>query len=153
MTIPHADRVLHALIETGRLERLSAAASDGEHHLASARAVLASAQRELHHNPETAYVLAYDAARRAAAGVLAQHGLRARGGAHHVTTAEAVVALHGSPYEYLDTMRARRNQMEYPLMPGAGPDYEEGEEALRWAASIVEAAAQEMPAIERYPRF
>lgn len=49
----------------GRLERVSGGAADGSALLRSARALLSSAQRELDQNPEAAYVLAYDAARKA----------------------------------------------------------------------------------------
>ena len=60
--------------------------------LRSAQALLDSAMRERDYNPEAAYVLAYDAARKAATGLLAHQGLRPKSTGHHVTVETAVRA-------------------------------------------------------------
>jgi hypothetical protein len=78
------------LLADRRLEHVTGAAADGTALLRSAEALLESARREAKSNPEAAYVLAYDAARKAATSLVAQQGLRSKSGGHHVTV-EAVV--------------------------------------------------------------
>jgi hypothetical protein len=73
------------LLADRRLEYVTGAAADGTALLRSAEALLESAHREAESNTEAAYVLAYDAARKAATSLVAQQGLRAKSGGHHVT--------------------------------------------------------------------
>lgn len=71
-----------ALIGAGRLERVPASQQAAEAELVRARTHVGSAGQLLATDPEGAYTLAYDAARRALAAVLQNQGLRAtsRGG-------------------------------------------------------------------------
>lgn len=136
--------VVMSYVAPERIESISGAAAQGAPHLDSARAALVSAHRELELNPEAAYTLGYDAARKAAVAILAQQGLRARGQGHHATTQESVRAQCGGAFENLGTMRKRRNEIEYPLVPGGGPDAAEVAEALEWTAQMITHAEQVM---------
>ena len=77
------------LLAEGRLELVIGTEADGSTWLVSAQALLESARRENAANPEAAYVLAHDAARKASTALLAQQGLRTKSGGHHVTVASA----------------------------------------------------------------
>ena len=65
MTWERGRASVERLITDGRLETISGAAADGAPWLDSATALLNSARREAPNNPEAAYLLAYDAARKA----------------------------------------------------------------------------------------
>ena len=80
------------LLAEGRLELVIGAEADGAAWLVSAQALLESAKRETDANPEAAYVLAYDAARKASTALLAQQGLRTKSAGHHVTVEQVVRA-------------------------------------------------------------
>lgn len=140
---PARDVVL-SYVEPERIEAIEGAAAKGAPHLESARGALESAHRELEHNAESAYILAYDAARKAGVAVLAQQGLRSRGQGHHATVQEIVRVQCEGPFEHLGTMRKRRNEIEYPLVPGGGPDAAEAAEALGWTAQMIAHAEQIM---------
>jgi hypothetical protein len=96
------------LLAGGTLELVRGIAANGGPLLDSARGLLASAERESTGNPEAAYVLAYDAARKACAALLAQQGLRTKASGHHVTTEEVVRAQFGGPFESFGALRRLR---------------------------------------------
>jgi hypothetical protein len=85
------------LLAEGRLELVTGAEADGTSWLVSAQALLESAKRETDANPEAAYVLAYDAARKASTALLAQQGLRTKSTGHHVTVEQMVRASSVAP--------------------------------------------------------
>jgi HEPN domain-containing protein len=129
----------------GALELVSGAAADGSSLLASAESLLASASRELNANPEAAYVLAYDAARKSCASLLAQQGLRTKSSGHHVTTELVVRAQFGGPFDAFASLRRRRSEIEYPRYPGDTVTADEATQALDRARAIHEAASQLLP--------
>ncbi len=98
------------LLAESRLEPVSGAAADGTTWLVSAEALLESARRESARNPEAAYVLAYDAARKAWTALVVQQGLRPKTVGHHVTVEQVVRALY----------RQRRRRFG-PSRPLSGP--------------------------------
>jgi hypothetical protein len=67
---------IDALIGSGEIERVPASRHAAEAELARARTHVDSARQLLAKDPESAYTLAYDAARRALAAVLQNQGLR-----------------------------------------------------------------------------
>lgn len=133
-----------------RLERIRGGAADGSALLRSARALLASAQRELDQNPEAAYVLAYDAARKASTALLAQQGLRPRSTGHHVTVEHVVRAQFGGAFDEFGMLRRRRAEIEYPQHPGDDVDAAEAAEAFAAATRITDAADQLVPELSIY---
>lgn len=76
-----------------------------------------SARQSAATDPEGAYTLACDAARRALAAVLQNQGLRATGRGGHTVIHEAVRAQLDPPLGAMlrpfNRMRARRNEVEY----------------------------------------
>lgn len=146
---PAAD-VVNSYVRPGKIDSIEGSAASGLPHLESARLTLESAHRELEHNPESAYILAYDAARKAGVAVLAQQGLRTRGSGHHATVAEILRVQCGGPFEQLDIMRRRRNEVEYPMIPGDGPDRAESAAAIDWAGAIIDAAQELLPTLARF---
>jgi len=135
------------LLGSGRLESVTGSAADGTHWLASAMALLESARRESESNPEAAYVLAYDAARKACTALIAQQGLRTKSTGHHVTVEQVVRAQFGGPFEGFAMLRRRRSEIEYPQRPGDEIDLSEVPDALRSAALMLGRAAVAAPVI------
>lgn len=138
------------LLADGRLERVSGTAAGGTALIRSAQALLASARRENDHNPEAAYVLAYDAARKAGTGWLAHQGLRPKATGHHVTVEIAVRAQFDGPFDLFAEMRRRRAGIGYPQRPGDDVEPAEAERAIEAAVRIVDAAKQLQPQLELY---
>lgn len=66
-----------ALIESGQLQRVVGDAADGTPLADRARVALSTAESISGRDPDSAYVLAFDACRHALAALLAQQGLRA----------------------------------------------------------------------------
>ncbi|TDD66355.1 hypothetical protein E1262_22390 [Jiangella aurantiaca] len=141
---------MERLLKEGRLEPITGAAAAGDMHLQSARAMLASAEREADHNPEAAYVLAYDAVRKAATGLLAQQALRPRQNGHHVTVEEAVRAQFNGDFHEMAALRRRRGEIEYPIAPGDNVTSEEVADAIQVSARIVAAAGTILPTLSFY---
>ncbi|MGG8405300.1 hypothetical protein ACM614_01270, partial [Streptomyces sp. 12297] len=108
---------IDALIDSGRLERVPASREAAEAELVRSRTHIRSARQLLAGDPEGAYTLAYDAARRALAAVLQNQGLRSTSRGGHTTVYEAVRAQLdpplGSILRPFNRMRARRNEVEY----------------------------------------
>ena len=119
-----------------RLRRRQGAPGQRRQHVDSAALCLASA-------PEAAFVLAYDAARKSAAALLAHQGLRptTRGG--HIAAVEAMRAqFPGVPgLKSLDRLRRRRNQAEYPDPTTYDPTTEdEADDAIHAARAAIDSA-------------
>ena len=108
---------IDALIGNGELERVPASQQSAEAELARARTHVGSARQLSDVDPEGAYTLAYDAARRALAAVLQNQGIRATSRGGHTAIYEAVRAQLdpplGSILRPFNRMRARRNEVEY----------------------------------------
>ena len=150
MTWQRGQGEVRDLLTRGALEHVSGAAAEGTALLDSSERLLASAARELSANPEAAYVLAYDAARKACASLLAQQGLRTRSGGHHVTTEQVVRAQFGGPFDAFASLRRRRSEIEYPRHPGDVVTIDEAAQALDRARAIHEAASQLLPRLSLF---
>lgn len=145
MTWDRGRAVVDQLVAEGRLETISGAAADGAAWLSSAAALLESARREAGSNPEAAFVLAYDAARKASTALLAQQGLRTKSTGHHVTVEQVVRAQFGGPFNAFGSLRRRRSEIEYPQRPGDDIDAGEAPVAIDQAEAIIEAATRLAP--------
>lgn len=93
-------------------------------------------------DPGRAYILAYDAARFACTALLAQQGLRPTTDGGHAAVADAVRAQFGPGFRPFATMRRRRNELEYPNVPGETATTSEAEQAVSDASNIIAAAGQ-----------
>ena len=84
--------------------------------LASARRHVASAKATAEGDPEAAYSLAYDAARKTATALLNHQGLRPTTAGGHLAVIDTISAQFPGVrgLASLDRLRRRRNQAEYP---------------------------------------
>ncbi len=111
-----ADRVSR-LVTEGLLQPVPASTDAAHQLLAAARTHLRAAATIAELDAPGAYVLTYDAARKAMAAVLEAQGLRATAKGGHVVLYDAAVAQFEPPLGHLfrpfNRMRVRRHQVEY----------------------------------------
>jgi HEPN domain len=94
-------------------------------------------------DPEAAFNLAYDAARKAATALLARPGLRSTTAGGHLVVVDAINAQFPgvAGLKSLDRLRRRRNQAEYPDPAGYDPiTPDEATEALEATRATISAA-------------
>lgn len=110
-----AERVT-ALIDARHLQQVVGDPDTVNALLSSARRHVASARRTMDADPEAAYSLAYDAARKTATALLNHQGLRPTTAGGHLTVVDTINAqFPGVPgLTSLDRLRRRRNQAECP---------------------------------------
>lgn len=114
--------------------------ADGAPWLAKARRRLETADTVVEDDPESGFVLAYDAARFIGESLLAQHGLRPTQAGGHLAVTEAVRAQFGGPLAALNALRRRRNELEYPAFPGEHVDVGEVTKAIATGRDLLSAA-------------
>lgn len=131
---------IEQLVARRHLEPVRGARADGTPWLDKARRRLATARAIIADDPESAFVLAYDAARFAGEALLAQQGLRPTQVGGHLAVTDAVRAQFGGPLAGLATLRRRRNELEYPTFPGERVEMTEAEGAINTAEVLLEAA-------------
>jgi hypothetical protein len=134
-----ADQVT-ALIETRQMQRVIADADTVAALLGSARRHVESARLTASQDPEAAYSLAYDAARKSATALLNHQGLRPTTAGGHITVVDAIRAqFPGVPgLTSLDRLRRRRNQAEYPDPRSYDPiTPDETDDAIKVAADCI----------------
>jgi hypothetical protein len=145
---------IDALISGGELERVPASRRAAEAELVRARTHVVSARQLLTTDPEGAYTLAYDAARRALAAVLQNQGLRATSRGGHTAVYQAVRAQLDPPLGSLlrpfNRMRARRNEVEYRSSDSPTLTTEEVTADLPKAEAVIEVAEKAIPNMPRY---
>ena len=137
------EQVTH-LIEQRNLQRVVADSETVASLLASARRHVESARRTADSDPEAAYSLAYDAARKSATALLAHQGLRPTTIGGHLVVVDVMRAqFPGLPgLTSLDRLRRRRNQGEYPDPKGYDPIVAaEAKEVIEVAVKCVSSAA------------
>jgi hypothetical protein len=137
--------VIERLLEARQLQRVPADAATVEGLIESARRHVATGRTATTNDPEGSFVLAYDAARKAASALLAHQGLRATTTGGHIVIVEAMNAQFPgvAGLKSIDRLRRRRNQAEYPDPANYDPvTTEESEDALIVATDCVEAASR-----------
>lgn len=139
---------------SGELERVPASRQAAEMELVRARTHVGSARQLSATDPEGAYTLAYDAARRALAAVLQNQGLRATSRGGHTVIYEAVRAQLdpplGSILRPFNRMRARRNEVEYRSSEAPTVTPEEVGADLTKVEALIELAEKVIPNMPRY---
>ena len=105
------------LVHDGRIELVPADAEVARTILLEAKRHLESAQVVAISDPNGAYALLYDAARKAVTAHMLAKGYRAsaRSGAHQSVVMYAEEALGGGDVSQLDRMRRNRNRSEYDV--------------------------------------
>ena len=134
-----ADRV-EGLIALRHVQRVIADPATVEALLGAAARHVGSAEATAQTDPEGAYNLAYDAARKSATALLAQQGLRPTSAGGHVAVVDVTRAqFPGVPgLVSLDRLRRRRNQAEYPQPRAYDPiTAEEADDAIRVARDCI----------------
>ncbi len=139
------EALIERLIDERRLQRVSGAQADGTALLARAARTVDTAEMVAADDPDSAYVLAYDATRQACTALLAHQGLRPTTQGGHYAVEEAVRGQFGESFRAVGTLRRRRNELEYPTYPGDEADRDEVADAIRMARQIIEAAQRILP--------
>ena len=131
---------IEALVDGGGLQKLTGDAAHGDRLMAKAAVTLETAHAVAERDPDSAVVLAYDAARQALTALLAHQGLRptTRGG--HYAVEQAVRAQFGPGFRQFGALRRRRNELEYPERPGDDATVDEARESVEHARAMVTAA-------------
>ena len=128
------------LIEQRHLQQVAADSQTAATLLVSAGRHVESARRSADADPEAAYALAYDAARKSAMALLVHQGLRPTTAGGHIAVVDAIRAqFPGVPgLTSLDRLRRRRNQAEYPSPASYDPiTVDEAKEAIEVASGCV----------------
>lgn len=131
---------IEQLLARHHLERVRGTHADGTPWLAKARRRLETAGAIAVDDPESAFVLAYDAARFVGEALLAQQGLRPTQSGGHLAVSDAVRAQFGGPLSGLGALRRRRNELEYPAFPGEHVELDEVTAAITTAQNLFDAA-------------
>jgi hypothetical protein len=131
---------IEQMLAGGELQRVHGTAADGMLWLDRAAATLVSAEELSGSDTNSAYILAYDAARQACAGLLAQQGLRATTTGGHYALQRAAIAQFGVAFDRFGMMRRRRNELEYPDFPDESVEGSEASQAIASALAMIEAA-------------
>jgi hypothetical protein len=137
------EAVVEQLLSQRQLDRVSADQAVAAELLAGAGRHVESGRAVAGSDLEGAYVLAYDAARKAATALLALQGLRPTTAGGHIAVVEAIRAQFPDVpgLKSLDRLRRRRNDVEYPDPGGHDPlSAEELDEALSVADQAVASA-------------
>lgn len=142
---PRGEADVERLVELGHLQHVTGAAADGAPLLAKARRTLATAESVASSDPDSAFVLAYDAARYAATALLAHQGLRPTTAGGHIAVELAIRAQFGDGFRSFGFLHRRRNELEYPSVGSAASDFEEATEVVGQSRSIIDAADSLVP--------
>jgi hypothetical protein len=132
-----------ALIDARHLQHVVGDSETVGTLLASSRRHVESARMTVSQDPEAAYSLAYDAARKSATALLNHQGLRPTSAGGHLAVVDTISAqFPGVPgLASLDRLRRRRNQAEYPDPRSYDPvTSEEAHDAIRVAGDCVASA-------------
>jgi hypothetical protein len=132
---------IEQFINRRELEHITGAAADGSPLLRQAKTTAATASTLVQTDAYSAYILAYDAARFACTALLAQQGLRPTTSGGHT----AVQTQFGPGFRPFNTMRRRRNELEYPHVPGETATTTEAQQAITDTATLITAAEQLLP--------
>ena len=142
---PRGEADIERLVGLGHLQHVTGAAANGQPLLAKAQHTLETAESIAPSDPDSAFVLAYDAARYAATALLTHQGLRPTTAGGHVVIESAIRAQFGDGFRSFGFLRRRRNELEYPSAGSTTSDVQEATEAAAQVRSIIEAAGQLLP--------
>jgi uncharacterized protein (UPF0332 family) len=144
---PRGETQIEELIANKQLQRVIGGRANGSHLLQKASRTLESAGGIAEQDPDSAYVLAYDAARHAGTAILAHQGLRPTTAGGHYAVEVALRAQFGDGFRPFGAMRRRRNELEYPTGPGETTTHDEAQKAIQDASALLRAAQQLLPTL------
>jgi hypothetical protein len=133
------------LIAAGEIERVTPSPDVAERLLGDADAHIRLATKGTRDDPAGALQLAYDAARKASAALLATQGLRATTRGGHIAVLDAARAQFNDKggiavFGRINRVRRRRHDSEYPSEDTPAIVTEDAERALAIAREAVDAA-------------
>ena len=132
---------IESLVASGELQKLTGEAANGQRLLTKAATTLTTARSAVESDPDSAFVLAYDASRQALTALLAHQGLRPTTKGGHYAVERAARAQFGQGFRQFGALRRRRNELEYPERPGDDADITEAAEAVEKSEAIIAAAS------------
>jgi len=138
---------IEQLIADKQLQQVIGGQANGAHLLQKASRTLETAGEIADQDPDSAYVLAYDAARYAGTAILAQQGLRPTTPGGHYAVEVALRAQFGDGFRSFGAMRRRRNELEYPTGPSETTSQDEAQKAIRDTGGLLLAAQQLLPTL------
>lgn len=154
MTWDKGSGSVQRLVDAGELQQVTASKDRAEAMLSDARRHLASASAIAASDPLGAYVLAYDAARKALASIFEAQGLRATAKGGHIVLFDAAMAQFDPPLGKLvkpfNRMRARRNQVEYASSENPEVTEEEVLADAERVRDLLDLAAQVLPRVDQF---
>jgi len=133
------------LLAEGELQSLTGAAADGAQWISKARRTLSTAMGAADADPDSAFTLAYDAARSSCTALLAQQGLRGTTKGGHYVVEVAVRGQFGATFDRYGGLRRQRNDIEYPVMVAARLTPNDAQSAIAVATELIDAAEQLLP--------
>ncbi|MDA8322286.1 MAG: HEPN domain-containing protein [Actinomycetota bacterium] len=136
---------IERMLADGQLQALTGAAADGGQWLARAHRTLSTATGAVDADPDSAFTLAYDAARFACTALLAQQGLRATTRGGHYAVEIAVRGQFGAAFDRYGGLRRQRNDIEYPVMAAARLTPDDARSAVAVASELTDAAERLLP--------
>ncbi|MGH8775328.1 MAG: HEPN domain-containing protein [Jiangellaceae bacterium] len=131
---------VEVLIASGDLQKLTGDAANGERLLEKAAVTLETARSVIERDPDSAFVLAYDASRQSLTALLAHQGLRPTTKGGHYAVEQAARAQFGPGFRQFGALRRRRNELEYPERPGDDATVDEARDSVENARAIIAAA-------------
>jgi HEPN domain-containing protein len=130
---------IEGLLRSGDLQKLTGEAANGKRLLEKAAVTLETARSAIERDPDSAFVLAYDAARQALTALLAHQGLRPTTKGGHYAVEQVARAQFGPGLRQFGALRRRRNELEYPARPDDDATTVEATEAVENAQTILDA--------------
>jgi hypothetical protein len=143
----HGTADIEQALKERTLQAITGEAADGTSLLVKAERTITTARSIAEDDPDSAFVLAYDAARQAGTALLAQQGLRPTTTGGHYVVERALRAQFGAGMKVFGVMRRRRNELEYPDMPGEHVSEGELAEALSDAQRIIDISQKLLPTL------
>ena len=147
---PPGEVQVEQLIADKQLQQVIGAQANGAHLLDKATRTLGTASAIVDKDPDSAYVLAYDAARYSCTAILAQQGLRPTTSGGHYVVEVALRAQFGDGFRPFGAMRRRRNELEYPTGLGETTTHDEAQKAIQEAEVLPLAAQQLLPTLSMF---
>lgn len=139
------EATIEQMLADGQLQSVAGAAADGQPWLAKARRTLATASAAAGSDPDSAWTLAYDAARFACTALLTHQGLRATTRGGHIAVEVAVREQFDGPFQRFDGLRRQRNEIEYPVVVTAPLSPDDAEQAIALATQLTDTAEKLLP--------
>lgn len=131
---------VEGLITSRDLQKLTGDAANGGRLMAKAAVTLETARSAIKRDPDSAFVLAYDASSQALTALLAHQGLRPTTKGGHYAVEQAARAQFGPGFRQFGALRRRRNELEYPERPGDDATVDEATESVEYSQAIITAA-------------